>query len=101
MPRSYAGATPSVGLRLDLLFEEAGFAEVEAVLVQPFGRIGDIKLIPQLTMTAMGEGLIAAGLATQLDVEQTFAELKAFAERRDTLVFMPRMFQVRGRRPDS
>jgi SAM-dependent methyltransferase len=92
------GGDPFVGLRLDLLLEEAGFAEVEVALVQAFGRSGDVKLIPELTMAALGGGLVEAGLVDQQDVNQTVAELRAFCERADTTVFMPRVFQVRGRR---
>ena len=95
------GGDPSIGLKLDLLLAKAGFTNIEIVLVQPFGRVGDIKLIPQLTMAAMGDGLLATHLASQLEVDEIVSELKAFGLRPDTLVFMPRIFQVCGRRPDG
>ena len=90
---------PFVGVSLDLLLEQAGFTEVEMTLVQAFGRSGEVKLIPELTLAALSGGLVEAGLVSQGDVDQTVAELKAFCERPDTTVFMPRVFQVRGRRP--
>ena len=92
---------PFIGLRLDVLLEEAGFSDVETALAQAFGRSGDVKVIPELTMEALGGGLVEAGLINQHDVDQTVAELKAFCARSDTTVFMPRVFQVRGRRPDE
>jgi SAM-dependent methyltransferase len=93
------GGDPFIGLKLDLLLERAGFTSIETALVQPFGRTGDVKLIPELTMAAMGDGLLSAGLASRDDVDEIVSELKAFRQRSDTLLFMPRVFQVCGRRP--
>jgi SAM-dependent methyltransferase len=93
------GGDPFIGLKLDLLLERAGFTSIETKLVQPFGRTGDVKLIPELTMAVMGDGLLSAGLATRDDVDEIVAELETFRQRSGTLVFMPRVFQVRGTRP--
>ena len=93
------GADPFIGLDLDLLFRKGGFGNVQTALVQPFGREGDVKLIPQLTLSVMRDGIISAGIATRDEVEDALSRLEALRESTDTVFFMPRIFQVTGRRP--
>lgn len=92
------GGNPFIGLDLDLLFAKAGFVDVQTTLVQPFGRRGDIKLIPELTMSVMRDGLVSAGIATQHEVDQAISGLEALRGT-EVVVFMPRIFQVSGKRP--
>jgi len=93
------GGNPFVGLDLDQLFRVARFADVRVTLAQPFGREGDVKLIPELTMAVMGEGLVSAGIATQHQVAEAISGLEALRRNADVVIFMPRIFQVSGRRP--
>jgi ubiquinone/menaquinone biosynthesis C-methylase UbiE len=55
------GGDPFIGLRLDVLLGAAGFSNVHSSLVQPYGRVGDVKIIAELTMRAMADGLKSAG----------------------------------------
>ena len=93
------GGNPFIGLGLDLLFRQAEFTDVRTTLVQPFGREGDVKLIPELTMSVMCDGLVSASLAARYEVADTISRLEALRKSADTIFFMPRIFQVTGRRP--
>lgn len=93
------GADPFIGRRLIRLLEDAGFVDVGASLVQPCGRRGAVKQISSLTFAAIGEAVVASGLATAADVTAIAAELQAFAARPDTTLALPRIFQAWGRQP--
>jgi ubiquinone/menaquinone biosynthesis C-methylase UbiE len=92
------GGDPFIGRRLVRLLESAGFADVEADLVQPFGRSGDIKRIWPLTLAAIADAIVAAGVATHGAVERVATDLAAFAARPDTTMSTPRIFQAWGRK---
>jgi hypothetical protein len=79
------------------LLESVGFTEVDSSLIQPFGRRGDVKQIPFLTFAAIADSLIQLGLATAEEIADLTSELQAFTERSDTVVSLPRIFQVWGR----
>jgi ubiquinone/menaquinone biosynthesis C-methylase UbiE len=93
------GADPFVGRRLARLLEDCGFAEVGIALAQPVGRDGDAKRIASMTFAAVSGGIVAAGLATEAEVEGIQAELDAFTARPETTLSFPRIFQARGRAP--
>jgi ubiquinone/menaquinone biosynthesis C-methylase UbiE len=92
------GGDPFIGRRLVRLLEGAGFADVEADLVQPFGRSGDIKQIWPLTLAAIADTIVAAGVATKGAVERIATDLAAYAARPDTTMSTPRIFQAWGRK---
>jgi ubiquinone/menaquinone biosynthesis C-methylase UbiE len=93
------GGDAFIGLKLERLLHDAGFTRIEVRLVQAFGRTGDIKLIPALTLMAMRDGLVDAELAEASDLDAAIAELEALSHDDETVVFMPRMLQVSGVRP--
>lgn len=93
------GGDPFIGLDLDLLFRKAGFVDVQTTLVQPFGREGDVKFIPELTMAVMRDGLVSVGIATQHEIDEAISELEALRKSTEVVFFMPRIFQVSGKRP--
>ena len=91
------GGDPFIGLDLDRLFRKGGFGNVRTTLVQPFGREGDVKLIPELTLSVMRDGIVSAGIATEDEVEDALSNLETLRVSTDTVFFMPRIFQVIGR----
>jgi ubiquinone/menaquinone biosynthesis C-methylase UbiE len=92
------GGDPFIGPRLDRLLEHAGFTEIDVRVVQPFGRSGEVKIIPALTMAVMADGLMAAGAATRSEIDETIADLRELAHETETCVYFPRVFQLCGRR---
>ena len=67
-------------------------------MVQPFGRSGDVKQIASLTFAAIADALVASGIASAEEVSRIASELAAFAERPDTTMSLPRIFQAWGRK---
>jgi ubiquinone/menaquinone biosynthesis C-methylase UbiE len=91
------GGDPLIGRKLVRLFEAAGFRGVQATLVQPFGRDGDAKETARLTFSHTAPAMVAAGLATSREVEGLQCEIDAFTARPDSVISMPRIFQVWAR----
>jgi ubiquinone/menaquinone biosynthesis C-methylase UbiE len=92
------GGDPFIGRRLVRLLESAGFANVEAGLVQPFGRTGDIKQVASLTLAAVADSIVSTGAAPKEEVDRVAVELAAYATRTDTTLSTPRIFQAWGRK---
>jgi ubiquinone/menaquinone biosynthesis C-methylase UbiE len=90
------GADPDLGPRLPELFEDAGIERVHFDVLLPAFRDGEGKQIARVTMQAIRQAVIAAGLATDAEVEEIVAELSAFERDRRTIMSMPRIFQVWG-----
>ena len=93
------GVDPFIGRRLVRLLEEAGFVDVDSSLAQPYGRSGDVKQIASLTFAAISDSVVTSGVATADEVAMIASQLAAFAERPDTIMSLPRIFQAWGRKP--
>ena len=93
------GGDPFIGRKLLRLLENAGLSDVGASMVQPFGRSGDIKQVTSLTLAAISDALETSGVASADEVSRIAAEMAAFAERPDTTMSLPRIFQAWGRKP--
>jgi hypothetical protein len=94
------GGDPAIGLRLTDLFLQAGLHDVDLHVVQPVYREGEGKHLFQITLERVAGALTVAEIASAAEVAATVAELAAFAERRDTIIGLPRIFQVWGRCSD-
>jgi ubiquinone/menaquinone biosynthesis C-methylase UbiE len=92
------GADPYIGMKLAGMFLNAGLEDVQVNLVQPVHLTGEGKTISKITLERIGNAIVSNGLATQAEVDQTVAELDAFTARPDTLISLPRIFQVWGKR---
>jgi ubiquinone/menaquinone biosynthesis C-methylase UbiE len=92
----HRGGDAYIGMRLASLFFAAGLEEVQVNLIQPVHLTGEGKAIAQITMARIASAVVTAGFATQEEVDQTVAEIAAFAARPDTLMSYPRIFQVWG-----
>jgi 2-polyprenyl-3-methyl-5-hydroxy-6-metoxy-1,4-benzoquinol methylase len=92
------GGDPDIGLKLAGMFLQAGLAQVGVSLVQPVHREGEGKLLAQITLERIGGAVTAAGLTSSEEVAAILAELTTFAARADTIISLPRIFQVWGTR---
>ncbi|MBX3186619.1 MAG: methyltransferase domain-containing protein [Labilithrix sp.] len=92
------GADPLIGPRLPGLLADAAFEQVSMHIVQPMGTKGEVKLIPALTMKAIGGSVVADGLSTEEETERLVTDLFAAAEDPRTMMGLPRVFQAWGRR---
>lgn len=90
------GADPNIGPRLPGLLAGAGLADVGVNVVQPAGRTGEIKLIAALTLEAVADAVIGAGLASADEVGDTVDALYDYAAT-DGLMSVPRIVQSWGR----
>jgi ubiquinone/menaquinone biosynthesis C-methylase UbiE len=92
------GGDPTIGRRLSLLMEAAGFEDVGTTVVQPFSRQGGAKDVATLSFAAIADGLKAEGLASAEEIAAISREMEAFNQSHDTIVSMPRIFQAWGRK---
>jgi 2-polyprenyl-3-methyl-5-hydroxy-6-metoxy-1,4-benzoquinol methylase len=90
------GGDPDIGLKLADMFLQAGLAEVGIQVVQPVHREGEGKRIAQITLERIGDAVKAAGLVSAKEFTATVAELAEFTVRTDTIISLPRVFQVWG-----
>lgn len=90
------GGDPEIGPKLPGLLQAAGLAEVGVNLVQPVFLHGPGKTMMSLTLRRVADAVLTEGLATASEFEQLVTEIAAFEARPDTLVSLPRVFQVWG-----
>jgi hypothetical protein len=69
------------------------------VSVQAAGISGEVKLLAPLTLEAIADAGIEAGLATAKELGELLEELHAFAQQDGTLMSIPRVVQAWGRKP--
>ena len=92
------GGDPDIGPRLIALLMDAGLRDVGVAVVQPTYRRGPGKRIAQVTMEHVREAVVTAGLAPDGEVDAVIADLDRFAHNPRTILSLPRIFQVWGRK---
>jgi ubiquinone/menaquinone biosynthesis C-methylase UbiE len=92
------GGDPNIGPRLVSLFLDSGMDEVQVEVVQPTFRYGPGKRIAAITMSHIQEAVVREGLASAPEVESIVASLDQFVADPRTILSMPRIFQVWGRK---
>jgi SAM-dependent methyltransferase len=92
------GGDPNIGPRLPALMGAAGLADIFMNVVQPAGISGEAKLVGPITLEAIADSVLNAGLATREELNETVDDLYAFAAADGTLLSIPRIIQVWGRR---
>jgi 2-polyprenyl-3-methyl-5-hydroxy-6-metoxy-1,4-benzoquinol methylase len=96
------GGDPTVGRRLHRMFPAAGVdAPLTVTVSQRVDLDNDAKRIPELTMAATAEAIVAEGIASTERVQQAIAQLAEYAADPSTMIGSARMFQVWSRRPAS
>ena len=79
------------------MLSHAGIQAVELNVIQPVHIQGEGKLMAPLTMSRVSDALITEGLATQVEVQQIMTELNHAAADCETVMSLPRIFQVWGK----
>lgn len=92
------GGDPNIGPQLVSLLMDGGLEAVGVEVVQPTFRAGPGKWMAQVTAEHIRESVVTAGLASDGDVDGMVAELNRFANDPRTILSLPRIFQVWGRR---
>jgi ubiquinone/menaquinone biosynthesis C-methylase UbiE len=92
------GGDSNIGPKLPAMLQRAGIQEVELNVIQPAHIYGEGKLMAPLTMTRISDTLIAESLATEDEVQQILAELNHAVADCETVMSLPRIFQVWGKR---
>ena len=88
----------NVGPKLLGLLRKAGATEVQVNVVQPTHVQGEGKLMASITMERIAGSVVSEGLATEEEVEQIIKGLNAAAANVETVMSLPRIFQVWGNR---
>jgi SAM-dependent methyltransferase len=92
------GCDPNIGRRLPALMRDAGLGDVNMNVVQPAGLTGEVKAISPITLEAIADTVLEAGLATADEINRTVDELYAFADAPYTLLSLPRVVQAWSRK---
>jgi len=92
------GGDANIGPRLLGMFLDAGLAEVDLEVIQPTYRQGPGKQIASVTMEHIREAVVAAGLAGAREISAIVSELDAFAGNPRSMMSLPRIFQVWGKK---
>jgi SAM-dependent methyltransferase len=92
------GGDPDIGPKLPSLLARAGLDGLGMNVVQPAGFQGDVTSIAPITLEAIGDAVVS-GLATTEELARLCGELSALARTPGTVMSIPRVVQVWGRRP--
>lgn len=95
------GADPALGRRLPELAREAGFTGIHVNVVQHAAMAGDAKWISALTMEAIADSVVAAGLTDRAETERLTAAMFDFASQPHTIGASPRVFEVWATAPSG
>ena len=95
------GGDPNIGPKLPAMLRRAGIKGVELNVIQPAHIHGEGKLMAPLTMSRISNALTAEGLATESEVQQILHGLNEAAANCETVMSLPRIFQVWGKRANG
>jgi ubiquinone/menaquinone biosynthesis C-methylase UbiE len=92
------GGDSNIGPKLPAMLRRAGIQNIELNVIQPAHIRGEGKLMAPLTMSRISDALTAEGLATKDEVQRIVTELNHVAADSETVISLPRVFQVWGKR---
>jgi SAM-dependent methyltransferase len=92
------GGDSNIGPRLPALLRQTGIERVELNVVQPAHIQGEGKLMAPITMSRISDAVMAEGFATEGEVQHILTELNRVAADSETVISLPRIFQVWGKR---
>jgi hypothetical protein len=95
------GGDPEIGRRLPALFRAAGLPRPNTRIVHLAHERGRAKMLSLVTLRRIAPAIERTGLATAEEVRALIDELDAFTGRSDTLIGLPRIFQVWATRPHA
>ena len=94
----HGGGDANIGPKLPAMLRRAQIQAVELNVIQPTHIHGEGKLMAPITMSRISDALIAEGLASEVEVQQILAGLNKIAADAETVMSLPRIFQVWGKR---
>ena len=92
------GGDPDIGPKLPGLLRDGGVDDIQVAVVQPTFLVGEGKTIHHLTMENIATAVIDEGFTTREEIGSINAELALLADTPDSIVSLPRIFQVWGYR---
>ena len=92
------GGDSNIGPKLPAMLRQAGIQGVELNVIQPAHINGEGKLMAPITMSRISDALAAEGLATESEVQRILHGLNEAAANCETVMSLPRIFQVWGKR---
>ena len=95
--RWHAG-DPVIGPRLHMMMVDSGVKDVHVDITQPTFAAGEGKLVARVTLDHVRDAVVAAGIASQAEIDSVLSELDEFARDPRTIMSIARTFQVWGRR---
>jgi SAM-dependent methyltransferase len=96
------GGDAHLGSRLYTLCLDANLADVRLGVVQPVhAGCGTEKRLSLSTLVNIGDAVLAESLATKDQLDDTIAALATFTDDPRSMIALPRIFQVWGRRAAS
>lgn len=93
------GGDPWIGRKLHRLVLDAGIPDPDVRLTQNVSTSGEAKTLPAVTLAAMSDSILSAGLASEDELSGAIEGLVSYAADPTTLVAGPRVFQVWSRKP--
>jgi ubiquinone/menaquinone biosynthesis C-methylase UbiE len=93
------GGDADIGPKLPGMLRKAGAENVLVNVIQPTHLEGEGKRMASITMERIADAVVSERLATESEVQQIINELNDAAEDSETVMSLPRVFQVwcRGR----
>jgi len=92
------GGDSNIGPTLPAVLRQAGIERVELNVVQPTHICGESKMMAPITMSRIADALITEGLASENQVRHILTDLNRVAADSETVISLPRIFQVWGKR---
>ncbi len=83
------GGNADIGPLLPSILQAAGLRNVAVAVVQPCGLEGDAKLVSPLTLARIANSVVAEGVTTTNEVNQTISALYAYHADPTTIMSLP------------
>ena len=90
------GGDPNIGPKLPRMLRKAGAENIQFSAVQPTHIQGEGKQMAPMTMERIANVAISEGLATETEIRQIISGLNDAAADPETVMSLPRVFQVWG-----
>jgi SAM-dependent methyltransferase len=95
------GGDPNIGPKLPAIARKAGIQRIQVNVIQPADIRGDAKLMAPVTMLRISDALITEGLSSEAEVQEILDQLNEVAGDCETVMSLPRIFQIWGERGAS
>ncbi len=93
------GGDAEFGVKLYTYLETAGLTDMQMEIVQPAGISGPAKQMSLVTLEKIKNSVLANDITSEEEFTRIVGELRAYTENRESIISMPRIFQVWGRKP--